>query len=436
MSILVIDAQSGCSGDMFVAALSQLVNEIPNIENQLKDIPKHLGLAHVELQFSDVIRSSIACRKFDVYVEQEAHDHSHAHKHAPHQFGQHPQLGGHEHSHNHSHAHSHTHADHHHDHSHRSLSHIRSLIQQAHLSAGCKQRALDIFQKLGAVEAQAHGIPIDDVHFHEVGAIDSIIDIVATAYCLDILDVQTSYCSPICVGFGQVNTAHGKLPIPAPATEKLLHGFPSSPGDLPGEWCTPTGAAIIAHLQPSFQIPTLTITASAFGGGGKNPDTRPNALRLRLAQTGTAAQSNKDHISILQCNVDDMPPELLGHDFTHAALEHGARDITVRPLLMKKGRPGFLIEILCAEAEQQKLAEFLCTHTTTIGVRIVAAERYILKRRQGELQTIHGQLAAKFVTLPDGSERCLPEYEACAALAQKIGIPTLRVYQDALRAIS
>ena len=199
MSILVIDALSGCSGDMFVAALSVLCDKT----DEISALPAKLGFDHVHVEWTDVQRSSLACKKCDFIVSEHKDGHEH-----------------------------HTHADHHHDHHHRHLSDIHSIIAQADVPAGCKQRAADIFQRLGEVEAAAHGIPLEKVHFHEVGAIDSIMDIVATAYLLDALHIQKAYCSTICVGHGQVKTAHGLLPIPAPATERLLHNMLYMPGHI------------------------------------------------------------------------------------------------------------------------------------------------------------------------------------------------------------
>jgi uncharacterized protein (TIGR00299 family) protein len=269
------------------------------------------------------------------------------------------------------------------------------------------------------------------VHFHEVGAIDSIIDIVAAAACLDLINPDQVCCSSICVGSGQVKTAHGILPIPAPATERLLHGMPVFSGEISGEWCTPTGAAIIAHLQPLFQTSdALVVHASAYGAGGKDLKQRPNVLRLRLAQQ----QTDNTAITILHCNIDDMPSELLGADFCASVIEAGARDICIRPQLMKKGRPGFLVEVLCQPQDSEKLCAHLCQHTSTIGVRIIDGQRYMLERRATTIETEYGVIAAKAVTLPDGNERVLPEYEACAAIAKEAGLPVLTVYKAALQA--
>lgn len=374
---------------MFVAALSQLAE----CEAEIHSLPSKIGIEKAHVHFESVTRSSIQARKFDVHVHEDGHEH---------------------------------HADHHHDHVHRHLSDIQKIINDADLSNGCKQRALDIFQRLGDVEAQAHGIPIENVHFHEVGAIDSIIDIIAAALCLDTLDIHSAYYSDICVGHGQVKTAHGVLPVPAPATERLLHGFNYHAGELSGEWTTPTGAAILAHLQAKPITSDFHVEESAYGAGGKDSEKRANVLRLRLATANTS-----DRINIIQCNVDDMPAELLGADFTNSVMQAGARDISIRPLLMKKGRPGFLIEVLAASADTQKLSEFLCQHTTTIGVRVIEAERYILDRRPTILQTEYGEIAAKIATLPDGNERCLPEYEACAQLAKEKELTVLEVYNSA-----
>jgi len=265
MTGLLIEAHSGISGDMFVAAAAALAG----CEDEVCDLPGKLGLEGVTCRFRNVVRASIQCRKFDVMEgEIPAEDAAQAHCH--------------------QHGHSHHHP-------HRSLSSIRAMIIAAGIEPAVEERALRMFDRLGEVEAATHGIPVEHVHFHEIGAVDSIIDIVAAALCiqrLQRLGVGAVFATPICVGSGTVNTAHGILPVPAPATERLLRGMPTTAGELPGEWTTPTGALIVAELGANFEIPPLLTKDAALGGGTRNPAKRPSVLRLRLAEIGAKLGSS------------------------------------------------------------------------------------------------------------------------------------------------
>lgn len=246
MNALIIEAHSGISGDMFVAAAAALAR----CEDEVCDLPGRLGLEGVVCRFRNVVRASIQCRKFDVMEgERLAEESAHAHSHE-----------------------------------HRSLSSICAMIIAAEIGPAVKNRALRMFSRLGEVEAAIHGIPVEEVHFHEIGAVDSIIDISAAALCIERLGIDAVFATPICVGSGTVNTAHGILPVPAPATERLLRGMPTTAGELPGEWTTPTGALIVAELGANFKIPLLSTKNAALGGGTRNPTGRPSVLRLRLAE--------------------------------------------------------------------------------------------------------------------------------------------------------
>lgn len=421
---LLIEAGNGISGDMFVAAAAVLAQ----CEAKVLALPGQLGLDEVRCEFRDVVRSSLQCRRFEVQLgshpaedratsdEKDHGGHGH-HHHTPVPHGRH-----------------HTHGAGPQAHEHRSLSSIRAMIEKARLEPATTERAVRMFEKLGAVEAAAHGIPVEQVHFHEVGAVDSIVDIVAAAVCIERLQISRAFATPVCVGSGTVNTAHGQLPVPAPATEKLLHGFPTMPGDLPGEWTTPTGALILHELRPAFSIPTSVTLQSSFGGGAKDPAGRPNALRLRLVETAPAAADGleRDELCALYANIDDMPGELLGADLLHTLLQAGARDALVHSIVMKKGRPAHQLEVLVEPGDAARLAALIMTHTSTIGVRTVPVQRFTLPRETVALATPFGEVAAKRVSLPDGSTRILPEYEACRAIAEERGIPVQKVYRSAL----
>jgi uncharacterized protein (TIGR00299 family) protein len=419
MRALIIDAQAGIAGDMFVAAAAHLAE----CTEEVIQLPQRLGLDRdrVSVRFSTVHRSTMVCHKFDVLdcgVPADQLDHAH-----------HP-------------AHGHDHDDQHAHHHHRSLSDILTMIESADLDAGTTRRALAMFQRLGAVEAEAHGIPQEDVHFHEVGAVDSIIDIVASALCIERLDIQAAYCTPICVGFGTVRTAHGTLPIPAPATDRLLAGAPTLVGDLPGEWCTPTGALVIDHLRPQWRLPAARGIHTAFGAGSKDPELRPNAVRLRLVEVTGHGRSigvdadavERDIVAVVSANIDDSTGEWLADDLIQRCLAAGAKDVSITPCIMKHGRPGQRVEVLCPPAHADDLGILLMRHTTTIGVRIHEDRRLMLPRHPAVVPTDYGPIAVKVATLPEGSERLMPEHDSCATAAAEHDVPIWLVYRAACSA--
>jgi len=394
MRILLLEVHSGISGDMFVAAAAHLAG----CEKEVAGLPGKLGMAGVTCTFYDTVRGSIQCRKFEVKDDRHPHFHSQ-------------------------------------DHGHRSLSTIRGIIGAAGLEADVKERALRMFERLAAVEAVAHNIPIEKVHFHEVGAVDSIIDIVAASLCIERLNIETTFSTPVCVGFGTVDTGHGILPVPTPATEQLLRGMPVMTGVLDGEWTTPTGALILSELAPIFDIPTLATTASALGGGRRDPAKRPNVLRLRLAEPTLSAQDGleRDEVMVIRCNIDDSSGELLGADFAERLLQEGARDVVIQQVIMKKGRPGQVLEILVGPGRADDLAKFILANTSSIGVRMSRVQRITLPREACIVGTPFGAVEAKVVRLPDGSRRIKPEYESCRARARENNVSVQEVYRAALQ---
>ncbi|NGP53700.1 nickel pincer cofactor biosynthesis protein LarC [Thioalkalivibrio sp. XN8] len=391
MRSLLVEAHAGISGDMFVAAAAALAD----CEAEVVALPGLLGLEHVHCRFSEVIRGSLACRKFDV------DDHK-------------PRRDSH----------------------HRPLALILDMIERAALEEGIRVRASKMFTSLAMAESQLHGMPIADVQFHEIGAVDSIIDIVAAAVCIERLEVDAAFSTPICVGSGLVHTAHGQLPVPAPATEQLLHGMLVTPGDLPGEWTTPTGAAILRELGVSFDWPVHTVTASSYGGGSLDPASRANVLRLRLAQAhdGPGSILLRDEVFELRCNIDDCTAEMLGGGFVSDLLERGALDVVIFPVTMKKGRPGYVLEVLAGNEGAENLASYVLEHTSTIGIRLRQVPRLMLRRRRCKVHTPFGKVEVKVSMLPSGSERVNPEYESCRERARVAGVPIQEVYAAALRA--
>ncbi len=432
---LILDLQSGISGDMFVAAAARLAG----CEAEVETLPARLGLDGVSVRFSNVVRSSLQARRFEVIDHDEAAEHhGHEHRHGE----QHQEHDEHHHAHEHDsdgHEH-HGHSDEGHaHHAHRPLSEIRTLLTRADLPPPVRARALRMFERLGAVEAAAHGIPVEQVHFHEVGAIDSIVDIVGAALCIERLGLRQVFATPVCVGYGTVKVAHGVLPVPAPATERLLQGMPTFAGELSGEWTTPTGAVILAELAPTFSDATLVATASSFGAGSKDTRKRPNLLRLRLAHAAAPAIGRtdgllSDELVSIACNIDDSTGEFLGADLLDRLLKAGARDAVLHPIVMKKGRPAQQLEVLAEPALAAELAILVLSHTSTIGVRMTPVSRLMLKRESLEVDTPYGAIAVKRVALPDGSTRCAPEYESVRQAAERTGVPAPTVHQAALAA--
>jgi len=404
MPILKIEPFSGVSGDLFVGALAQLAEN----EAAITALPAQLGLEGVHTHWETVDKCGISCRKVSFHEASspdnpDHHHHSHSHHSLP------P-------SHSSDAVSSHG--------PHRHLSDILHLIDHADLPEGAKTRAKDIFQSLGEAEASVHGVDIEQVHFHEVGAVDSIMDIVGSALLLDQLGVHTVYCDPVVTGKGFAQMAHGRFPIPAPATQQLLQGMVIEPGSTEAELTTPTGAAILKHLNPCFATPALTLVKTAMAGATKEFD-HPNVLRLSLCEQREAS----GELTLLQTNIDDMPPELLGQDLLSHLLEQGARDAWITPIIMKKGRPAHKLEVLCDANQSDALANRIMECTTSIGVRILPLSRKELPREHIEVSTPWGTLQAKQVTLPSGAVRVTPEYEDGVRLAEEAGVSLLAIYQ-------
>lgn len=411
MKHLLLEPYSGISGDMFLGALAPLLNA----EHDLETLPARLGLKEVDVRFSDVTRSTIRCRKATVTVRGQApegDDHDHVHGHTHHHHGQ---------------GHGHTHHTHTHGHTHRAYTDIVRVIREADLPRGARDLALDMFRALGEAEAEMHGTSLEKVHFHEVGGEDALIDIVGAALLIDRLSPDTVYATPVCVGSGYVRTAHGRLPVPAPATQHLLRGMPTFPGPVEKEMTTPTGALILKALRPCFDRPPLSISATALGAGTRDLD-QPNALRASLCE-GPATDG--EAIVLLQTNLDNVSSEDLGADLLSDLLEAGALDAWITPVVMKKGRPGHLLDVLSHPANAEALRQWILNSLPTLGVRRFDGNRRILPRETGRVKTPVGTVTAKRHRLPDGSSRILPEYESLRKAARKAGVPVNRLRHPA-----
>jgi len=308
---------------------------------------------------------------------------------------------------------------------HRHLKDILELIGQAALTDRSKQNATAVFQRLGEAEAKVHGIPLTKVHFHEVGAVDSICDIVGACAAFDLLNVDAIHSSPLNVGSGTVNTEHGVLPVPAPATAELLTGKPIYARGPGVELTTPTGAAIAVTLAAGFgAMPAMTITRTGYGAGDKDFKEHANVLRVLIGETTGAAESTI--VDVLEANIDDSTPQVLGYAMERL-LEAGALDVTLESVLMKKNRPGTLLRVIAKPEDREQLAKVIFAETTTLGLRIYAAERRVKARRIQEIDTPHGKVKIKIGD--DGSFS--PEYEDCRTLARATGIPLKEILAEA-----
>lgn len=419
MAILKIEAFAGLSGDMFLGALSGLADAYGSIVN----LPKMLHLENeTEIKITQVIKTGIACQHIKV-IEKHHHHHPHSieSKHQHHSDSEHSHQ-------NKAKDHHVSPSEHHHG---RHLHDIYHLIDHADLNDHTKNIAKEIFLLMGTAESEIHGKSLEEIHFHEVGAIDSIMDIVGTAWLLDQLKIEKTYSTPITTGYGFVKTDHGKLPVPTPATQLLLHGFPTRTGDIQGELTTPTGAAILNYLQPSFEIPTLIELNTSYGPGEKELEI-PNTLRLSLCQEEKIhPQINKTYdketICVLQSNIDDLSGEYLGVEFQQKLLDQGALDFYFQQVIMKKGRPGVILTVLTPYSNLNKLGEFVLENTSAIGLRYYSVERMELSRQHLSLETNFGDMKAKEVTLPSGKKRTKIENDEIFRISKEKGLSPMEI---------
>lgn len=420
MPILQLDLFSGLSGDMFLGALAPLLHA----EADIIALPARLGLDHVEVTFTDVIRSTLRCRKATVTVHGHAPE---AHVHDPHLHHHHHDHDHHHHPHDHhDHEHAHDH-EHPHDHTHRAYTDIVALIRSAPLSDSVKTLALEMFRLLGEAEAEMHGVPLDQVHFHEVGGEDALIDLVGAALLIDKCQPRAVYATPVCTGSGTVRTAHGRLPVPAPATQRLLQGMPTYAGPVAKEMTTPTGAVILRALNPGFEAPPLRVRSTGMGAGTRDLPDQPNALRISLCDAATA-EPGAESITLLQTNLDNLPAEDLGADLLADLIQAGAKDAWLTPILMKKGRPAHLLSLLCEPSAAETLSQHLLENLPTLGVRRFDGQRSLLPRSARVASTPFGEIVYKIHELPGGGIREFPEYESLrsAAIQHRMSVTHLR----------
>jgi len=318
---------------------------------------------------------------------------------------------------------------------HRSLGAILQILDQAQLPSPVRHHASAIFQKLGEAEARVHDVPLEKIHFHEVGAVDAIVDIVGACIGFHLLGIEKFACSPLNVGGGAAKMAHGILPVPAPATANLLQGKPTYSNGVQRELVTPTGAAIVATLCDSFgPQPAMSVSAIGYGAGAADLEGQPNVLRIMLGDAAEKVVPGYDQeITVIEANLDDMNPQIYGY-FQEKALAAGALDVFTAPVQMKKNRPGTLLTVLCRPADAQALMSLIFAETTTFGARSYTAQRRVLPRESVKVMTKFGEVRVKLSRVNGRILHVSPEYDDCRKLAEEKNVPLQRIINEALRA--
>lgn len=395
MRIAFLDTFSGISGDMTVGALLDAGLPIAAVQACVD----RLALDGVAIWCDRVERSGIAATKFHVRVH-----------------GRHPDA---------------PHAQHHH-HAHRPYRDIRDLLAKSGLEPAVRDRALAIFATLAAAEGRAHGVATDDVAFHEVGALDAIVDVVGAAAGFAHFGVDAIFHAPLPLGGGFVETAHGRLPVPGPAVTELVRGRRVRPGDGTTELVTPTGAAIVAALARPDDPPDMTVDHLGYGAGDRVLADRPNLLRIAIGRAAASAPA-RDDVVVLETTIDDSSPEIFEHVIDRL-LAAGAKDVFLVPVVMKKSRPAVMLRVLAESADRERLATIVFAETSTIGLRYTTWSRLVLPREETSVATPWGAVRVKVATAPDGTRNVAPEYEDCRRVALAAAVPLKLVLQAAVAA--
>lgn len=391
MKTLYLDCGMGAAGDMLAAALMEL---LPDPDAFLQEL-NALGIPEVSFARETSVKCGITGTHFRVSVSGTEED-------------------------EHLHSQSHTHSHHHHS----SMADIRSIVSKLPIPTMVKLDILSVYHEIAKAESHVHGVAVDQIHFHEVGSMDAIADITAVCLLMNRLEPDTVVASPIHVGIGTVRCAHGILPVPAPATAEILRDIPIYGGNIRGELCTPTGAALLKHFVNQFtDMPPMRVRAIGYGMGKKDFE-RANCVRAMLGET----QETSSAVLELSCNVDDMPGEAIGFALEQF-LENGALDAFTLPIGMKKSRPGVLITLLCRESEKEKFAALMFRHTTTLGIREKVCKRYTLERKMEDVTTPYGTVRRK-VSTGYGVTRTKYEYEDLAKAAKSNGMSLEQILES------
>lgn len=406
MKTLYIDCGMGAAGDMLTAALYELLSDEEK-ELFIKKI-NTLNIPNVTVEAEKVSKCGIMGTHMKVCVagiEEESHDHDHSHEEHDHH---------HEHSHeeHHHHEHDHEHHEHHHHHEHHSMADVASIIDGLNVSDNVKANSKKVYEAIAAAESNAHGVPVDMIHFHEVGSMDAIADVTAVSILMEMIKAERVVASSVHVGSGSVKCAHGILPVPAPATAFILKDVPIYGGQIKGELCTPTGAALLVNFVDEFgDMPVMKVDKIGYGMGKKDFE-RANCVRVMLGET----KASSEMVVELICNLDDMTSERLGFAM-ETLLEKGALDVFTTPIGMKKSRLGVMLTVLCKEADKEEMVKNIFKYTTTLGIRENLMNRYTLSRSIEKRQTPYGEVTVK-KSAGFGVSREKAEYEDLARIAK------------------
>lgn len=424
MRTLYIECAMGAAGDMLMSALAELTGDIAGFTERFNRI----GLHGVTLKGERAEKCGISGTHMTVTVngrteEEHHHIHLHHHCHTHDHTAEHAKSHNHEpsdhtiaaHIHTHDHDHKHTH-EHAHEHSHASMEHIEHIIKHLDVSDNVKHNAIKVYRLIAEAESAAHGKPVSEIHFHEVGTMDAVADVVGCCMLIDELKPDRIICSPINVGSGNVRCAHGILPVPAPATAYILKDVPIYSGDIKSELCTPTGAALLRHFSDEFgAMPVMRIERTGYGMGTKDFEAA-NCVRIMLGDT----ENKTEQISELICNIDDMTGEEIGYA-VGKLFEAGALDVFTTPIYMKKNRPGIMMTCMCKKDMRDDMLHLIFKHTSTIGVREHISNRYVLKKEETSINTKYGEIKAK-TSSGYGVARTKPEYDELARIADENSI--------------
>ena len=411
MKTLYIECNMGAAGDMLLASLAELTGDVKACEDKLNS----LGIPDVTYEFEKSVKCGIEGTHAHVAVhgveeDEHMHDHHHEEHHHEHTDEEHAHTHEHEH-HDHDHHHEHEHEEHHHHHTH--MSDIENIIKGLNVSDKVKADALAVYGLIAEAESKAHGKPVTDIHFHEVGTMDAVADIVGVCVLLEQIGADKIVVSPLATGFGQVRCAHGILPVPAPATASIIEGIPTYSGDVEGELLTPTGAALLKHFADSFGTrPVMAIEKTGYGMGKKD-FAKANMLRTFIGE----ADNESDKVVEMKFNIDDMTGEEIGYA-TGVLMDSGALDVFTTSVYMKKNRPGILFTVLVKLEDKEKFAKLIFENTTTIGIRFNEMERFKLARREEKVMTKYGEVSFK-VSEGFGVTKTKPEYDDVKGIADK-----------------
>ena len=411
MKTLYIECNMGAAGDMLLASLAELTGDVKACEDKLNS----LGIPGVTYEFEKSVKCGIEGTHAHVAVhgveeDEHMHDHHHEEHHHEHTDEEHAHTHEHEH-HDHDHHHEHEHEEHHHHHTH--MSDIENIINGLNVSDKVKADALAVYGLIAEAESKAHGKPVTDIHFHEVGTMDAVADIVGVCVLLEQIGADKIVVSPLATGFGQVRCAHGILPVPAPATASIIEGIPTYSGDVEGELLTPTGAALLKHFADSFGTrPVMAIEKTGYGMGKKD-FAKANMLRTFIGE----ADNESDKVVEMKFNIDDMTGEEIGYA-TGVLMDSGALDVFTTSVYMKKNRPGILFTVLVKLEDKEKFAKLIFENTTTIGIRFNEMERFKLARREEKVMTKYGEVSFK-VSEGFGVTKTKPEYDDVKGIADK-----------------